>query len=94
MSVCLCNVTWSGEIGAPPPCPVHAGTGLGLRELVGKECICVFNLPTNDWPFPGWPAQVWVYDVDASMVKMGPRYDNTRYSLWVSTAMISWIRLA
>lgn len=64
-------------------------TGVGLRELIGHRCCCVFNLPSSDWPFKGYPAWVYVDDVDLPLLKLRS-YGAPR---WVSAACILTIEI-
>lgn len=58
-------------------------------DLRGKVCDCVFALPIQQWPFPGWPARVVVEDAEMGMVKMrSPHSDDC---VWVSAAIIKTI---
>lgn len=60
--------------------------------MIGAQCRCVFSLPHNEWPFPGYPAWVRVLDVDMPMVKMcSGHYDNQ--PKWVNCATITEIEL-
>lgn len=63
--------------------------GAGLRELIGHRCRCVFNLPSSDWPFEGYPAWVYVDDVDLPLIKLRS-YGDPR---WVSAATIQTIEI-
>lgn len=61
-----------------------------LADLRGKVCCCEFNLPSNEWPFPGWPAWVVVLDVDSGLIKMDYEWGNK--PVWVAASTIKTIR--
>ena len=62
-----------------------------MRELIGKECRAVFNLPHNEWPIEGYPAWVIVDAVDMPMVKMRSRFSGS--PLWVNAATLKTIQV-
>lgn len=67
---------------------------VGLRELIGRSCRCVFNLPDSEWPFPGYPAWVRVLDVDLPLVKLASsHYDGGRH-VWMLAALIKTIEVS
>lgn len=56
-----------GPRGPEQPPPV------GLADLVGHECRCEFDLPSSEWPIPGYPAWVRVLAVDMPMIRLASR---------------------
>lgn len=54
----------------------------GLYTLVGKDCVCEFDLEFHEWPIPGYPAFVHVVDVVLPMVKMRPMYGGQE--IWIN----------
>lgn len=60
-----------------------------MKELIGWECCCVFNLPHTDWPIAGYPAWVVVDAVDMPMVKMRSRFGGN--PMWLHTSLIKTI---
>ena len=60
-----------------------------LNELLDTECTCEFDLPTHEWPTPGYPAVVTVVDVDMPLVKLR----STGYELeyWINAKFIKKI---
>lgn len=60
-----------------------------MKELIGQQCRCVFNLPINEWPFDGHPAWVDVVDVDLPMVCMKSSFAGK--PVWVNAAIIKTI---
>lgn len=69
------------EAGAP--------VAAGLRELIGHRCRCVFSLPINEWPFEGYPAFVYVDEVDLPLIKLRT-YGAPR---WVNAELIKTIEI-
>ncbi len=63
-----------------------------MKELIGKECIAIFNLPANEWPIEGYPAWVKVLDVNMPMIKMASRFSER--SMWVNANIIKTIELS
>lgn len=61
-----------------------------VKDLIGKECTCVFNIPPEDWPIEGYPAWVIVDDVDMPMVCMRSKFSGP--SIWVNASIIKTIR--
>ena len=55
-----------------------------MKELIGKECAIVFNLPDEDWPIHGYPAWATVEAVDMPMIKLD--------DLWVNVSIIKTIK--
>lgn len=55
-------------------------------------CVCEveFNLPHNQWPFPGSPAWLVVMDSDMGLVKLRSR--NSHDAKWVSASLIKSIK--
>ena len=62
-----------------------------LNELVGHRCRVVFDLPANQWPFPGYPAWCYVLAVDGPMIKLG--YSMSGGGKWVTQRCIMTIEL-
>lgn len=60
---------------------------VGLRELIGRRCAVVFDMPANQWPFPGYPAWLYVIDVEDSMIKLGYSMEE-KPAKWISKACI------
>lgn len=60
-----------------------------MKELIGWECCCVFNLPSIEWPIAGYPAWVVVDDVDMPMVKMRSRHGGE--AMWLNASIIKTI---
>jgi hypothetical protein len=52
----------------------------------------VFNLPSHEWPIPGYPAWVKVLDVDMPMVELTSDFYNN--PMWVNSAIIKTIQAA
>jgi hypothetical protein len=63
-----------------------------MEELIGKKCICDFNLPPIKWPISGYPAFVVVDAVAMPMIKM--RSIHAGDPIWVNAAIIETIREA
>lgn len=60
-----------------------------MKDLIGRECQCVFNLPFSEWPIAGYPAWVIVDDVDMPMVKMRSTFSGA--PMWLNSAIIKTI---
>jgi hypothetical protein len=60
-----------------------------MNELIGKVCWCDFDLPSHDWPMPGFPAYVVVQGVDMPMVKLCSRWGGQ--AVWVNASIIKKI---
>lgn len=64
-----------------------------MKELIGCECACDFNLPLGEWPISGYPAWVIVLDVDGNMIKLASKFgDIEKSSFWCNTSIIKTIR--
>lgn len=64
-----------------------------MKELIGWECGCIFNLPPTEWPIPGSPAWVVVLGVHGNMIKIVSIYSNPKHSaFWCNTSIIREIR--
>lgn len=63
-----------------------------MKELVGWECRCIFNLPSFDWPIAGSPAWVVVLGVCGNMIKLSSRWGNVEEdAFWCNTSIIKTI---
>lgn len=58
-----------------------------MKELVGKQAVIIFNLPSSEWPIEGCPAWVNIDAVDMPMIKI------TAYgrSVWINANIIKTI---
>lgn len=72
-----------------------AQRGLQLSDLVGKEVTVVFNLPSTQWPFEGFPASCLLRGVDSGMVCLSERWAPPGADAhWYSLNIIQSIREA
>lgn len=60
-----------------------------MKNLIGKKCRCVFDLPHTEWPISGYPAWVEVLDVDMPMVCMKDAFAGK--PMWVNASIIKTI---
>lgn len=60
-----------------------------MKELIGYECVCAFDMPYEDWPI-SYPGYVQVLDVDMPMVKLSAHCGGD--ATWVNAAKIKQIR--
>lgn len=60
-----------------------------MKELIGYECCCVFNLPATEWPISGYPAWVVVDAVDMPMIKMRSQFGGK--PMWLHVGLIKTI---
>lgn len=55
----------------------------GLRRLIGRRVSIVFNLPSYEWPIPGYPAHATVRYADGPLLLLD--------ELWVNVSLIKTI---
>ena len=60
-----------------------------MKKLIGKECGCVFDLPSFDWPVDGCPAWVVVVDVDSPMIELRSKFGGNTF--WINMDKIKKI---
>lgn len=61
-----------------------------MKNLIGKECACVFDLPSHSWPIKGYPAWVVVEDIAPPLIKMRSKFGGE--PMWLNMNTIESIR--
>jgi len=61
-----------------------------MKKLIGKLCTCEFDMPSNIWPVPGYPARVEILTIDMPMIEMQGHFEKRPF--WINANKISIIR--
>jgi len=60
-----------------------------MENLIGKKCSCEFDMPSAEWPVPGFPAWVEVLAVSMPMVEMRSQFSGSPF--WINVSKIARI---
>lgn len=60
-----------------------------MKNLIGKECGCDFDMAPQDAPVPGWPSWVTVLSVEMPMVEMCGTFGGRPF--WINASKIARI---